>query len=300
MSHVLITGGTGFLGSALTKSLINRGFSVTVLSRDSKKNIINDSNLKFINSLSDIDFKDNYDVLINLAGAPIFDKRWTIDRKKLLRESRITTTQLLLEVMSKMLNKPKLLISGSAIGYYGAQGDIGVNEDTKPHANFSQQLCADWEASANEASAFGVRVCLIRTGLVIGAGGGFLNRLLLPFKCGLGGRLGSGQQWMSWIHLKDWISIVLKMIDDTSMQGAYNATTPNPVTNIAFTKTLGKCLARPTPFPVPVILLKSLLGERSSLLLDSQKVLPNRLLEMGFVFEFTELSDAINEVLHQS
>ena len=299
MPNVLMTGGTGFLGSALTRSLINRGFTVTVLSRDSNKNNPT-ANLKFINSLSDIGVSYNYDIFINLAGAPIFDQRWTPERKALLRESRITTTQLLLEVMSKMSIKPKLLISGSAIGYYGAQADNLVTENTKPHSNFSQQLCEDWESTALEATALGVRVCLIRTGLVIGAGGGFLQRLLFPFKLGLGGRLGSGQQWMSWIHLEDWISITLKMIDDTSMQGAYNATAPNPVTNTEFTKTLGKCLHRPTPFPVPAFILRTLLGEMSALLIDSQRVLPNRLLEMGFVFEVTELSDAINQVIHHS
>ncbi|MCX7084163.1 MAG: TIGR01777 family oxidoreductase [Methylococcales bacterium] len=299
MTKVLMTGGTGFLGSVLTNSLLKRGYSVTVLSRDHKTNI-NALNLKFINTLTDIRDEDHYDILINLAGAPIFDKYWTAKRKELLRESRVSTTLLLLAAIAKMPIKPKLLISGSAIGYYGEQGDNVVTEQTKPHANFSQKLCEDWESSATEATEFGLRVCLIRTGLVIGAGGGFLQRLLLPFKLGLGGRLGSGEQWMSWIHLNDWISIVLSMIDDTSMQGAYNATAPNPVTNTEFTKTLGKCLHRPTPFPVPAFLLKTLLGEMSALLLDSQKVVPNRLLEMGFNFEFNKLPDAINEVIHHS
>ena len=199
--------------------------------------------------------------------------------------------------MARMTVKPKLLISGSAIGYYGDQGDTVLTEQSATREDFSHRLCADWENEAKKAEQFGVRVCLIRTGLVLGEGGGLLQRMLLPFRLGLGGRLGDGQQWMSWIHRQDWIAIAQMMITDASMQGAYNATAPNPVTNSEFTRTLAHCLKRPALLPVPAWLLKMLLGEMSELVLGSQRVIPERLLAQGFGFQYGDLSSALNQVL---
>ena len=229
---VLITGGTGFIGSALTRSLIEQGSEVTVLSRnpDSVENICG-FGINALNNLNQLKPEDTCQVIINLAGAPIFDARWSDARKQVIRESRINLTKQLVECMARMTVKPELLISGSAIGYYGDHGDAVLTEQTASNIDFSQQLCADWENEAKKAEQFGVRVCLIRTGLVLGDGGGLLQRMLLPFRLGLGGRLGSGQQWMSWIHREDWIAIANMMIADASMQGAYNATAPNPATN---------------------------------------------------------------------
>ncbi len=295
---ILITGGTGFIGSALTRSLIVQGWEVTVLSRnpDSVEKICG-TGVKSLNHLNQLNPEDSYQVIINLAGAPIFAARWSDARKQIIRDSRISLTQQLVECMARMTVKPELLISGSAIGYYGDQGDVVLTEQSAAREDFSQKLCADWESEAKKAAQFGVRVCLIRTGLVLAEGGGLLQRMLLPFRLGLGGRLGDGQQWMSWIHRQDWIAIAQTMIADTSMQGAYNATAPNPVTNSEFTRMLAQCLKRPALFPVPAWLLKILLGEMSGLVLGSQRVIPERLLVQGFKFQYPDLSSALSQVL---
>ncbi|MCX7096632.1 MAG: TIGR01777 family oxidoreductase [Methylococcales bacterium] len=290
---VLITGGTGFLGSALCRSLSALGHAVTVLSRHPETV----EGVQAIASFAQLGASDSFDVIINLAGAPIVDARWTDARKQVIRDSRIALTQQLVASIAKMSVKPQLLISGSAIGYYGDHGDKPLTEQSESGNDFSAQLCQDWEAAALQVEQYGVRVCLIRTGLVIGAGGGFLQRMLLPFRIGLGGRLGDGQQWMSWIHIHDWLAIVLLMISDASLQGAYNATAPNPVTNNGFTKTLAKILKRPAILPVPAWLLKPLLGEMSALLLGSQRVLPECLLAQGFNFQYTDLETALQDVL---
>jgi uncharacterized protein (TIGR01777 family) len=298
MLNILITGGTGFIGSALTRCLIERGHRVTVLSRspDSVKKHCG-SSVEALASLQQLKPEDTYQVIINLAGAPIFDARWTPAQKQLIRDSRIHLTEQLIACIAQMTVKPALLISGSAIGYYGDQADTVLTEQSPPRSDFSQQLCADWEAAAQQAEQFGVRVCLMRTGLVIAHGGGLLQRMLLPFRLGLGGRLGNGQQWMSWIHRQDWIAIALAMMADSSMRGAYNATAPHPVTNGEFTQTLAQCLKRPALFPVPAWLLKTLLGEMSALVLGSQRVMPERLLAQGFQFQYPDLTRAIKQAL---
>ena len=295
---VLITGGTGFIGSALTRSLTEQGYEVSVLSRSpASVEKICGSGIHALGNLNELRPEDTYQVIINLAGAPIFGARWSEARKQIIRDSRIGLAEQLIACIARMTVKPDLLISGSAIGYYGSQGDTVLTEQSATSNDFSNQLCADWEDSAKKAEQFGVRVCLIRTGLVLDAGGGILQRMLLPFRLGFGGRIGDGQQWMSWIHRQDWIVIAKTMITDSSMQGAYNATAPNPVTNLEFTRTLAHCLKRPAVFPVPAGLLKVLLGEMSELVLGSQRVQPERLLAQGFKFKFDDLSSALNQVL---
>ncbi|MGZ8227363.1 MAG: TIGR01777 family oxidoreductase [Methylococcaceae bacterium] len=298
MKKVLITGGTGFIGSALTQSLTKQGYAVTVLSRnpDSVEKHCG-SGIKALGNLDKLQPEDSYEVIINLAGAPIFDARWSPARKQLIRDSRIKLTEQLINAIELMTVKPELLISGSAIGYYGDQGDTVLTEQSAVRPDFSQQLCADWEAAAKAAEAFGVRVCLIRTGLVLANGGGLLQRMLPPFRFGLGGRLGNGQQWMSWIHRQDWIRIAELMMTDATMQGPYNATAPIPVTNSQFTQTLAQCLKRPALLPVPAWLLKNLLGEMSELVLGSQRVLPDRLLAQEFIFNYPSLASALQEAL---
>jgi len=298
---VLITGGTGFIGSALTRSLTEQGYEVTVLSRnpDSVEKICGPG-IKALNNLNQLKPEDTFHTIINLAGAPIFDARWSDARKQIIRDSRIGLTRQLVASMARMAVKPELLISGSAIGYYGDQGDTVLTEQSPTNKDFSEQLCTDWENEAKKAEQLGVRVCLIRTGLVLAEGGGLLKRMLLPFRLGLGGRLGDGQQWMSWIHRQDWIAIARLMITDSSMQGAYNATAPNPVTNSEFARTLAHCLNRPALLPVPAWLLKILLGEMSGLVLGSQRVMPERLLALGFRFQYTDLSSALNQVLRRT
>ncbi|MFU8788812.1 MAG: TIGR01777 family oxidoreductase [Methylobacter sp.] len=296
--NILMTGGTGFIGGALTKELAAQGHTVTVLSRSPDKVAKQcGAGIHALASLSQVNAEDRYQVIVNLAGAPIVGARWSRARKQEIRDSRIGLTEQLITCITRLEVKPELLISGSAIGYYGNQGDTVLNEQATPYEDFSQQLCADWEAAATQAEQFGVRVCLIRTGLVIAGGGGFLQQMLLPFRLGLGGRLGDGRQWMSWIHRHDWIAIALAMMADASMNGAYNATAPNPVTNAEFTRILAQCLNRPALLPVPAFALKMMLGEMSQLVLGSQRVVPERLLAHGFKFHYEELAAALNEAL---
>jgi uncharacterized protein (TIGR01777 family) len=301
MKKILITGGTGFLGKALTLRLLAEGYEVTVLTRTIEAlDTLFAGAVKGLSSLAELTPDDTFDIVINLAGAPIFDARWSEARQQIIRDSRIKLTRELVACMAQMTPKPALLISGSAIGYYGNQGDEVLAEDSNTKVDFSQQLCADWEAEAKKAEAFNTRVCVIRTGLVLGEGGGLLQRMLLPFKLGLGGRLGSGRQWMSWIHLNDWLAIVSRMINEPSMHGAYNATSPYPVTNREFTETLAQSLHRPALLPVPACLLKMLLGEMSELVLGGQQVYPERLLLGGYKFQYAQLSDALQSILKQS
>lgn len=295
---ILITGGTGFIGSALIKKLLLQAHQITILSRNvSKVHKHLAGNVTALTDLQTLTASDHFDVMINLVGAPIFDKRWSEKQKKVIRDSRIELTRQLVQIIAYMQQKPELLISGSAIGYYGDQGDTKLTEQSNHIVDFSQQLCADWEHTALQAENYGVRVCLMRTGLVLGQGGGLLQRMLLPFKLGLGGPIGNGQQWMSWIHLQDWITIAETMINDQTMRGAYNATAINPVTNQEFTKTLAETLNRPAFLPLPTFVLQILLGEMSELVLGSQRVLPERLNQQGFKFQFTQLRQTLADIL---
>ena len=297
MTKILLTGGTGFIGSALSKRLVAQNYKVTLLARHPETvGKLGLESVHVLGSLSELTSDDHFQVIINLAGEPIFDARWTDVRKQLIRDSRINLTEQLVAYIARMTVKPALLISGSAIGYYGDQGDTVITESSAVKADFPQQLCADWEQAANKAEQLGVRVCLIRTGLVLGEGG-LLKRMLLPFQLGLGGRLGNGAQWMSWIHLHDWLSIAERMITDHSMSGAYNATAPNPVINAEFTKVLAKTLNRPALLPVPASLLILLLGEMSGLVLGSQRALPERLQAQGFSFKYTDLATALIQII---
>jgi uncharacterized protein (TIGR01777 family) len=295
---ILITGGTGFLGRALTSKLLRLGHSVCILSRDAKKvSTLFGDKVTAVTDLQQIN-ADDFKAVINLAGAGIFDRFWTPERKTLLRDSRIELTQHLVDWMAQATQPPTVLINGSAIGIYGNQGDSVLSENSTFVPDFSQQLCTDWEQTARQAEALGVRVCLIRTGLVLGEGGGLLKRMLLPFKLGLGGRLGSGQQWMSWIHIDDWVAIVDTLINREDLQGAFNASAPQPVTNAEFSQTLAEVLHRPMLLPLPAWLLNKLLGEMAELLLGSQRVMPERLLSNGYTFQYENLQFALNQILH--
>lgn len=293
---ILITGGTGFIGTALCQQLLQKNHDISVLSRHPKS--VQNINGKTINTLAFEQLKpdDNWQAIINLAGAPIFASRWTDARKQIMRDSRIKLTLQLVEYMAKMDNKPQVFLSGSAIGYYGNQGDQILTEQSTIRRDFSQQLCQDWEAAALQAQALGIRVCLIRTGLVIAEHGGLLQRMLPAFKLCLGGPIGDGRQWMSWIHRQDWLNIA-ELLLNSELQGAFNATAPNPVTNNEFTQTLANRLHRPAILPMPASFLKLLLGEMSELVLGSQRVLPERLLVAGYKFQYTELNDALTAAL---
>lgn len=298
---LLITGGTGFLGHALVKQWLERGYSVTMLSRQPQAAMTLFGNaIQAVSALEALPSDSRFDAVINLAGEPIFAGRWTAVRKQRMRDSRIKLTEALVAFIGRLQVKPEVLVSGSAIGVYGNQGDTLLTEDSPGIADFGQQLCADWEQAALQAEHFGVRVCLIRTGLVLGQDGGMLQRMLPAFRLGLGGRLGDGKQWMSWIHRNDWLAIVDTLLENSSLRGAFNATAPNALTNAEFTRILASQLRRPALMPMPATILKLSLGEMAELVLGSQRVVPERLLAADFDFRFPHLDTALQQILPQA
>lgn len=290
--RVLITGGTGFLGQALCPRLSAAGHEVTVLTRQAGAKLPRGV-LAMATRLADLD-PARFDAVVNLAGAPIGDARWTESRKRLLRESRVGTTSSVVEWIGKAGRKrPSVLVSASAVGYYGEQGDQPITEDTKPTPGFTHDLCAAWEAEARKAESLGVRVCVPRIGVILDRDGGALAKMLPAFRLGAGGRLGAGRHWFPWIHREDMAGICQWLLENPRAQGAYNASAPAPVTNADFTRALGRALGRPTVLPVPGAALKLLLGEMSELLLASDRMLPQRLLEEGFRFRYADIDGAL-------
>lgn len=290
--HILISGGTGFIGSHLAKALCERGDSVYLLSRRPG------SERQGARIITDLDQLPQVpDVVVNLAGAPIVDRRWSEARKQLLRSSRLDTTRRLVQWMASLEQRPRVLISGSAIGYYGSQRRTGVDEASPVKAGFTHQLCADWEAEACEAEKLGVRVCCIRTGVVLGQGGA-LQKMLPAFRFGLGGPIASGTQWMSWVHIEDEVGAILWLIDHDQLKGAFNLTAPEPVTNQVFSRTLGEVLHRPACLRMPAWVMTLMLGEASELLVEGAAVLPRRLQESGYEFRFPTLKPALEAVLN--
>lgn len=298
--NILITGGTGFIGRELCRQLLERGDGLTILSRQSPETVkALCGRVQCVSNLTELRDHQGFNAVINLAGEGIAEKRWTGDRKRALRDSRIALTESLVHIMQSWSSSPEVLVSGSAVGFYGDQGDRTVNEETPPRNEFTHRLCRDWENAAEAAQGLGVRVCLSRTGLVVGPGGGFLQRMVPPFRFGLGGRLGNGTQYMPWVHRADVVNALIWMLDHANASGAYNVVSPNPVTNREFTATLGKVLHRPTPFPAPAIALKLALGEMAGLLLTGQRAMPSRLSDEGFRFEFPELQPALEDALRR-
>ena len=295
--HILLTGGTGLIGRQLCRHWSSQGHRLTVWSRTPEKvaKICGDQ-VRGIARLEDLGAAP-VDAVVNLAGAPIADRPWTHKRKTLLWSSRITLTETLLTWLEGREHKPQVLISGSAVGWYGDGGERELTEDSPPvNEDFASQLCIAWEETAQRAEALGIRVILIRTGLVLSAEGGFLSRLLLPFKSGLGGPIGNGRQWMPWIHINDQIALIDFLLHRNEASGPYNACAPKPVRNRDFAKTLGSVLHRPSFMPMPALVLKVGLGELSLLLLGGQRATPARLLKAGFTFQFTDLRAALDDL----
>lgn len=238
------------------------------------------------------------DVVICLGGAGIADKRWSAGRKAVLRKSRIDSVQFLSETLEEMDDGPKTLICASAIGIYGSRGDEELHEDSSLGDDFLADLCKDWEAATAPAKAKGLRVVHVRIGVVIGPNGGALKKMLLPFKLGLGGKIGSGKQWMSWIDIQDLLGIVAFAAENDSVTGAINAVAPHAVTNAEFTKTLGKTLGRPTILPAPGFMMKIVLGEMAEgLLLASQRVSAQKIVGAGYVFKYPQLDSSLNNAI---
>jgi len=292
---VFITGGTGFLGAALSDGLLAEGHSVTILSRSSK-----DRALKLGMAYCEGNPTKSgpwqkevslHDVVINLAGASIF-RTWTDKNKEAIRNSRILTTRNLVDAIGQA-KKNITLLSGSAVGYYGFRDDEELDENSAPGDDFLAGLVQDWEGEARRAEEFGARVVLCRIGVILGRDGGALSKMLSVFRWGLGSPLGSGAQWFSWISLHDLVNIFLYLVENKSISGPVNCTSPKPVTNRVMTRALGRALHRPTILPpVPAMLIKGLLGEFSDVFVKGQKVIPKKLLEDGFVFEYPEIEEA--------
>ncbi len=296
--HILITGGTGFIGTALCPQLLIDGHQITVLSRHPEKVLRQyGSRVQSIRRLTEYPEDAPLDAVINLAGEGIADRPWTIARKQQLHASRVTLTEELVNVLRRREQRPRVLISGSAIGWYGDQGDTLLEEDSPPHAEYMHSLCRDWENAALPAAELGIRVCVLRTGVVLGKSGGMLRRLLPVFGLGLGGRLGSGEQWLSWIALSDYVNIVRALLADESQSGIFNATAPKPVNNAEFTATLARALGRPAFLHIPATVLKLATGEMQALFLGSQRVLPSRLLTAGFRFRSRTIEDCLRNEL---
>ncbi|MGJ7513576.1 TIGR01777 family oxidoreductase [Pseudomonas baetica] len=295
--HILLTGGTGLIGRQLCHHWLSQGHRLTVWSRTpSKVAKVCGVQVRGIARLEDVGLEP-VDAIVNLAGAPIADRPWTTKRKALLWSSRITLTETLLTWLESREQKPGVLISGSAVGWYGDGGERELTEDSPPVIDdFASQLCIAWEETAQRAENLGIRVVLIRTGLVLSAEGGFLSRLLLPFKLGLGGPIGNGRQWMPWIHINDQIALIDFLLHRNEASGPYNACAPKPVRNREFAKNLGSVLHRPAFMPMPALVLKVGLGELSLLLLGGQRATPARLLKAGFTFQFTDLRAALDDL----
>lgn len=294
--NILMTGGTGLVGAALCRRWSAAGHRITVLSRraDCVEALCGEG-VVGVAAFSDISQDQHFDAVINLAGEPIADRRWTAVRKQQLRQSRIDLTASLLQFLRTLPAPPSVLISGSAVGYYGDQGDHVLDEEADAVNDFAHQLCRDWERAALQAEALGTRVCVLRIGLVIANNGGFLSRMAMPFRLGLGGALGSGEQWMSWIHRDDLLAMIDFLLDQGVLRGVFNATAPCPVTNLEFSRTLARTVGRSTFLNVPAFALKIALGEMSSLLLGGQRVVPKRLQLAGFNFRYRHLQDALKQ-----
>lgn len=295
-NRILVTGGTGFIGQNLCPALLSKGYSLTVLSRQSRDQVqALCGRVEVLSALSGLRDHSGFEAVINLAGEGIADKRWSESRKQTLRDSRVGLTRELADVVKSWKTPPAVVISGSAVGFYGDQGSRTVTEETAPVDEFTHRMCRDWEAEALALASNDTRVCLSRTGLVAGPGGGFLKRMLLPFRMGLGGRIGDGQQFMPWVHRDDVVSALIWMLEAPEANGAYNVVSPNPVTNRQFTSELASVLHRPAIFPVPAGVLKIALGEMARLLLTGQKAIPGKLTDAGYRFHYKELEPALKD-----
>ncbi|WP_165043261.1 TIGR01777 family oxidoreductase [Dysgonomonas sp. ZJ709] len=298
--RIFITGGTGLVGSRLIETLALQGHDITVLSRDVEKAKLKLGNkIEYCASLNTLQSLDEYDAIINLAGESIAGKRWTDQQKECLSKSRWKITEKLTQLIKVSENPPEVYISGSAIGYYGAQSDNIITEDSVPYDEFTYHLCRQWEDYALAAQSEQTRVCILRTSVVLSLNGGMLPKLLLPFRWGLGSVMGTGKQYFSWVHLEDMVNIIVFLLNHNDTKGVFNIASPNPVTNRQFSKVLAKQLNRPCFFRIPSFAISLLMGEASALILGSQRVVPQHLIKLGYKFRFETIDDALNDILRE-
>ena len=295
---ILVTGATGFIGSRLVASLTDAGHQVIALVRNPAKADILAPPITLITSLDHLPADAKVDAIVNLAGEPIGNGLWTDTKRRKILVSRIGMTNDVIGLIARLERRPAVLVNGSAIGWYGLWQDQPLTESAKAHACFTHRLCEAWEQAASQAVQYGVRVVYLRTGLVIGTDGGLLTRMLTPFEFGLGGPIGSGKQWMSWIERDDLVRLIAHALAKPELSGPINATAPIPVTNRKFTEELGRRLQRPAVFRIPAGLLHRVAGDfADELLLGGQRVIPNKALSSGFVFRHETLRSAFEAIL---
>lgn len=298
---VIISGSSGLIGSALIDSLRPEGHSICRLVRSSSSAPA-DASSRMIrweppSGSIDLAAMEGADALVHLAGASVAGGRWTVSRKELLRRSRVDSTRHLVSALAQLKNKPRVFVSASAVGYYGNRGDEILTEVSPPAGDFLAQLCREWEKEAAAAERESIRTVILRFGIVLAPQGGALHQMLMPFRLGLGGRLGDGRQWMSWISLRDVVLLIRHAITNDALRGPVNAVAPNSVTNAEFTSTLAGILRRPAFFPVPRFALQLGLGEMTGALLASQRVAPAKLNALEYSFQHSQLREALTAML---
>lgn len=294
---ILITGGTGLIGHHLIPRLLELRHSVTVVTRTpGKAQQRLDARVTLWKGLNEQNQLNDFDAVINLAGEPIADKRWSEEQKQRLCESRWQITQRLVDLFNASESPPQVLISGSATGYYGDLGEVVVSEEEPPHNEFTHKLCARWEQIACGAQSDRTRVCLLRTGVVFAPKGGALAKMLPLFRLGLGGPIGNGRQYLSWIHIDDLVNGILWLLDN-DLRGPFNMVSPYPVHNEQFSHTLGHVLHRPAVMRAPAAVVRLLMGESSVLVLGGQRAIPKRLEAAGFAFRWYDLEEALQDVV---
>ncbi len=301
--RVAITGGTGFVGRAVARALAERGDEVIAFTRDPEGAVERlDSEVVPVRWDPDVPVGiaaglAGVEAVVNLAGEPVVGARWSDAQKERIRASRVDGTRALVQAMAQTRERPRVLVSASAVGYYGVSGTRELGEDAPPGQDFLATVCRAWESEALNAVALGVRTAVLRIGVVLGKEGGALPKMLLPFKLFVGGPVGDGAQWVSWIHLDDLVGLVLFAIDRQEVAGLLNATAPHPVTNGELSETLGHVLGRPSWLSAPRFGVELVLGEAATVVLDGQRAVPLRALELGYPFQFTEVDAALRAIL---
>ena len=302
MIKVVIAGASGFIGRAISEALLNRGDEPILLVRSSSKPPSHSKVRTVVWNPEDpaciVNEIDGSDAVINLAGEPIIGKRWTTAQKQKILESRVHATQIIANSIKQAAQRPKVLINASAVGYYGPHGNENLTEEAGPGTDFLANVCKTWEAHAIRVEDFNVRVVRLRIGIVLSRGGGALAMMTLPFKMFLGGWLGRGDQWMSWIRRGDLIRLFMFCLDHPEVKGAVNALSPQPVTNKVFSMVLAQVLKRPCFFPVPGFALKMIMGEVANMLLTGQRVSSQKVQKLGFSFRYPDIRRALESTLN--